>query len=278
MKITFWGTRGSIATLSEETKIYGGNTPCITIEEKDTLLVLDAGSGIRRLERSGLFSKYTHVHILLTHLHMDHIQGLGFLSLFFNQNAKVSLVGPKGTGTPLNVRLARYLSPPLFPVRIRDFTCDLSIREFRNRPLKIDHFTILAKYVCHPGPTLGFRIHNGTSIVTYIPDHEPALGIPNFPPDPAWLSGYSLAEGADILIHDAQFSEERYPDRIGWGHCTFRHALLFAQVAKAKRLEMFHHDPEHSDQDLQRLISQYPKEDWPFEFNLAREDRVIQLS
>ena len=257
MRVTLWGTRGSLATPGPESVRYGGNTCCVEVRGADgTVLVLDAGTGIRRLGDS-LEPETQRVDILLTHLHMDHIQGLGFFGPMFDCEKEVHIWGPSSTTLDLRGRLARYLSPPLFPIGLRDVPCGLefhdvvSLGEFR-----IGGFEILAAMVCHPGPTVGYRITGDGASVTYLPDHEPALGTHSLPPEPEWISGLELANGADLLIHDAQYTAEEYPQHIGWGHSTFSDAIRFAAAASVKRLVLFHHDPRHSDATLDRLFEE----------------------
>ena len=276
MKVTFWGTRGSIPTVNLHTHTYGGNTPCVSVEHDDTILILDAGSGIRHLAESGILEQYRKIHIILTHLHMDHIQGLGFFGPFFQVGREIDIWGPRGA-THLTERLTRYLSPPLFPVRLRDFVCDLKIMDIPMKPFNIGPFIIHAAHVCHPGPTLGFRVTCEGSSVTYIPDHEPALAARDFPGDPQWTSGYNIIKDSDVLIHDAQFSDEEYNARIGWGHSSMSHAIQIAQLCRVRRLVLFHHDPAHTDENLDELFSRYSLEDYSFPIELAREQTSIVL-
>ena len=276
MKVQFWGTRGSLPTPGPETIIYGGNTSCVSIQENDQLLILDAGSGIMRLGTSDLITK--RIDILLTHLHMDHIQGLGFFQPLYDPEAEIHIWGSSGTADTLRTRLRRYLSPPLFPVRIRDLPCKLFLHELARDRIEIGDFSIYTDYVCHPSPTLGFRIQSGNTVLTYISDHEPALGHLDFPGDPLWTSGYSLAESADFLIHDAQFTPEEYEVRKGWGHSSIPQALQFAQLAGVKRLILFHHDPFHTDMDLKSLfIKHVASHSWPFQVELAEEGKIFTL-
>ncbi len=278
MRVYFWGTRGSIPAFGPDTGGLGGNTSCVSITQDNTLLILDAGSGIRRLGVETGLERYEHIHILLTHLHMDHIQGLGFFKPLFYPEAVVHIWGPSSTNTSLSDRLKRYLSPPLFPIRLKEFPCKLFIYEVPFDTFSIGPFDITASYILHPGPTIGYRITNRRSSLTYIPDHEPAIGQNPFPISSEWTSGYTLAQHTDLLIHDAQFTPEEYPGRIGWGHCTIEHALLFAELAQVKRLFLFHHDPGRTDQDMDMFYHKYvaPK-NYSFEVNFAREDDVVVL-
>ena len=255
MKVTLWGTRGSLASPGPETNRYGGNTSCIEVRGEDgTVLVLDAGTGIRRLG-DAIVEDIDRVDVLLTHLHMDHVQGLGFFEPLFRPNIDVHLWGPSSTVLDLQARLSRYLSPPLFPVRLRDLPCQLTLHDVVSLGnFEIGPFTVEADLVCHPGPTVGYRIEeNGASLV-YLPDHEVALGDEDFPGDPDFISGIGLARDADLLIHDTMFTCDEYPNYLGWGHPTLEQALAFARAAGARRLVTFHHNPGHTDAELERQV------------------------
>ena len=255
LTVTLWGTRGSIAAPGPDTMRYGGNTSCVEVRgAQGTVLVLDAGTGIRRLGPR-LVGAIRRVDVLLTHLHLDHITGLGFFAPLYHPGMEVHLWGPASTTQTLWGRLARYMSPPLFPVRLRDLPCRLSLHEVPGEAA-VGEFRISSVLVCHPGPTVGYRIEAGDVALAYIPDHEPALGLRRFPLSPAWTSGYPLAAGVDLLLHDAQYSEVEYAEHVGWGHSSFDHAFSFARLAGVKRLVPFHHDPAHTDPDLDSLISE----------------------
>jgi phosphoribosyl 1,2-cyclic phosphodiesterase len=133
-------------------------------------------------------------------------------------------------------------------------------------------------YVCHPGPTIGYRISNQGAVMTYLPDHEPALGVSHFPQEPDWTSGYTLAEEADLLIHDAQYTREQYASHVGWGHSSIEDAIGFAALAHVRRLVLFHHDPQHTDDDLDRLGAELSAGvDGPEIISLGREGDSYEL-
>lgn len=265
MKITLRGTRGSLPTPGPDTARYGGNTACVEVRGGGTLLVLDAGTGIRALGAT-VGPDMRRVDILLTHLHMDHIQGLGFFEPLYTPGLEVHTWGPSSTTMHLQERLSRYLSPPLFPVRLRDLPCQLSLHDVALGEFEIGALHVQAGLVCHPGPTLGYRISEDGATVAYLPDHEPALGARRFPDAPEWTSGFELAEGADLLIHDAQYTEAEYPDHAGWGHSSLPQTLAFAAASGVKRLVTFHHDPSHDDAALDRLVEDARQSrDLPFE-------------
>ena len=276
MKVTFWGTRGSLAAAGPETVRYGGNTSCVEVRGEDgTLLVLDAGTGIRRL--GAAVGEVRCVDVLLTHLHMDHLQGLGFFAPIYQPGLEVHIWGPPSATLNLQARLARYLSPPLFPVRLRELPCRLTLHDVPLGRFRIGGLEVQADLVCHPGPTVGYRIMEGEVSVAYIPDHEPALGTPRFPQEPEWTSGYNLAAGADLLIHDTQYTDDEYLTYVGWGHSAISHVLAFAQLTGVKRLVPFHHNPSYSDDDLDRLVENARRSAPPFELIPGREGLTIQL-
>lgn len=256
MQVTLWGTRGSIPAPGPETYRYGGNTSCVEIRGSEgTLLILDAGSGILRLGAS-LPDSLRRVDILLTHLHLDHILGLGFFGPLRDQDCQVHIWGPASTTFSLKEGLSRYLSPPLFPVFMRDLQSDPFLHAIAGNEFEIGEFRISSAPVVHYDPTLGFRIASSGASMAYLPDHEPALGVDDFPMSGEWTSGYALAEGVDLLIHDAQYTREEYQDRVGWGHSSIPDAYDFAAMTGVNHLVPFHHDPGHSDTDLDRMFGQ----------------------
>ena len=255
MKFKFLGTRGSYPTSKNENAKYGGSTPCIEVKGKNHNLILDAGTGITGLNFRKYFKK-DRIDILLTHLHMDHIQGLGFFKPLFFPGKSVHIWGPGGVGASLQSRLNRFLSPPLFPLPLRDLPCTLQIHEVTNTSFQIEEFNITSEFIIHPGPTVGYRIESDSKVLTYIPDHEPMIGTMDlYENNDKWVSGYYLAKGADALIHDAQFTVEEYQTKIGWGHSSTKHALDFAHRTNVKQLFMFHHDPEHDDVFLKNMLN-----------------------
>lgn len=272
MKVTFWGTRGSMPTPGRGTARHGGNTSCVEVRASAAassatsasgnaagpLLVLDAGTGIAALGRT-LSGPQGRIDVLLTHLHLDHILGLGFFGPLFDPRNEVHLWGPSSTTLDLRHRLTRYLSPPLFPVALRELPCRLELHDV---PLGVAFdlpgATVEAALVCHPGPTVGYRItslEDGSSLA-YLSDHEPALGATAFPGPgaPSWTSGAALAAGVDLLVHDAQYTDAEYADRVGWGHSTLADAIAFADLVGAGRLVAYHHDPVHDDGFLDSFL------------------------
>jgi phosphoribosyl 1,2-cyclic phosphodiesterase len=250
MKLKVWGARGSVPAPGPETMRYGGNTSCVQLTLDDgTLIILDAGTGIRTFGLS-LPSPGRTVHILLTHLHLDHIQGLMFYAPLFRAESEVVIWGPASPEASLRDRIARYISAPLTPVEVRELPCGISFREADPTEWQIGSATIRAASVTHRGPTLGYRVDDGDCSVCYIPDHEPGLGTPLDTLEDEWISGFDLARGASLLIHDCQYTDDEYPKHLGWGHAPLADALAFGNRTGAGRLMLFHHDPLHSDDFL----------------------------
>jgi ribonuclease BN (tRNA processing enzyme) len=166
----------------------------------------------------------------------------------------------------------------LFPVRLRDLACQLTLHEVPCEDFGIGEFRISSALICHPGPTVGYRIATSRVALAYLTDHEPALGAQQFPLVEEWTSGYTLAAGVDLLIHDAQYSSEEYSTCIGWGHSSVYHALAFAELAAVKHFVPFHHDPAHTDEDLDRLIAEaVAATKPPFAVTPGREGAVFEL-
>jgi ribonuclease BN (tRNA processing enzyme) len=218
------------------------------------------------------------IDLLLTHLHMDHIQGLGFFEPLNRPGQEVHIWGPPSTTLNLRSRLARYLSPPLFPIRLRDLPCHLTLHDVPLGCFAIGGLQITAALVLHPGPTVGYRITDGGASLAYLPDHEPALGVNHFPGEPDWTSGFELAAGVELLIHDAQYTPDEYAAHVGWGHSTLPQAIAFATRVGVKRLIPFHHNPAHSDDVLDRLFADIRRSSkLPFQVIPGREGATFRL-
>ena len=228
MHVTICGSRGSVPSPGAERLRYGGDTSCVQVTLSDgNHLILDAGTGIRNVPEH-VTADGEHAHILLTHLHLDHIQGLLFYSPLFETRTRVTIWGPAAPGVSLKNRIGRYLSAPLTPIDVRELPCEV---DFRNCPVtewQIGSARIRAEAVNHRGPTLGFRIEDAGASLCYLPDHEPALLAPIDDLETEWISGFSLARGCDLLLHDCQYTDEEYPSHFGWGHSSISDAVRFA--------------------------------------------------
>lgn len=250
-----WGCRGSLAAPGPETLRYGGNTSCVEVRlDSGPTLVLDAGTGMRALGVAIDRDPVDELHVLLTHLHLDHLQGLGFFRPLFQRGVDVHLWGPASPVQSLAERIAIYLSPPLFPVRLADIPANVTFHDAPEEAVRIGSATVRAGKVTHQGPTVGYRIEEGGRTLVYLPDHEPSIGV-HLPDEPTdWISGHEIAHDADVLFHDAQYRDDEYPQHIGWGHSCVEHVVGFAGKAGVGSVVLFHHDPYHVDDELDALL------------------------
>ena len=277
MIVRLWGTRGSVASAGPQTARYGGNTACVEVRGEDgCLVVLDAGTGIQRLGNE-LEDDIHRIDILLTHLHMDHIQGLGFFAPIFRKGCEIHVWGPPSPTLHLRARITRYMSPPLFPIRLRDLRANFEFHDAPQEPFTIGSLTIKADEVIHPGATLGYRVSENGRSLTYLSDHEPALAPNSTEPGPGWISGLALAQGADVLIHDAQYTQSEREERLGWGHSSVPEAIDFARTAGARQLVLFHHDPARTDHQMDLLLAEAEALADGLTVTAAREGDVLVL-
>lgn len=246
MKLTFWGTRGSIPRPGPKTLKYGGNTSCVSIEmTRDRLFIFDAGTGIIDLGRSLIAAnKRRKANLFISHPHWDHIQGLPYFQPLYQQGNEVVVHGTRQGKRSLREVIAGQMETVYFPVAVKEFASHVYYRELAEGEFEIDDVPVRAVSMHHPGTTLGYIVKgpSGKS-VAYLTDNELVSG------------GHSrgrqrlvkLAAGADVLIHDAQYLDEEYPRHAGWGHSGLTEVLKLAADAKVKRLYLYHHDPYHDD-------------------------------
>jgi phosphoribosyl 1,2-cyclic phosphodiesterase len=279
-RLKIWGCRGSVATPGPSTETYGGNTSCVeVVVDGEPAIVLDAGTGIRALGTDLLRRGTRHIHLFLTHLHLDHLEGLRFFAPLWDEKVTLEVWGPRSPVESLRDRILRSFSPPLFPLDFRDVPATVAFHDLPGEPWRSDGVSLSADLVLHPGPTLGFRVDTGGSSLAYLPDHEPALaGIEGRSLD--WISGAELARGADLVLHDTQYTEDEYGTKIGWGHSSVADAVAFCRTVGARQLVLFHHEPEHPDAALEHL-ERRARELTGAESEppvLAREGLVLELS
>jgi phosphoribosyl 1,2-cyclic phosphodiesterase len=280
MRLKIWGCRGSVPTPGPGTETYGGNTSCVEVLlDDETALVLDAGTGIRALGLDLIGRRTRRIHLFLTHLHLDHLEGLRFFAPLWDHRVTLEIWGPKSPVLSLHDRILRSFSPPLFPLDFRDVAARVTFHDLPAEPWQAGGVSLAADLVLHPGPTLGFRLESGGSTLAYLPDHEPALaGIGGRPLD--WISAGALAREVDLVLHDAQYTEDEYTAKIGWGHSSVADAVAFSNAVGASRLVLFHHEPDHADRTLEKLevrARELTAADRQPPL-LAREGMIIELS
>jgi len=281
VKITFFGTRGSCPCAGDGYQVFGGNTSCVLVETGATTpFILDAGTGLRELgvelerqlrERN----ESLHARVLLTHLHYDHLLGLPFFAPLEDPEALVEIFGPNQSTGPLGEVVDSAVTPPFFPVQIKEFRGEIRLLGIDAGDFELDGVSIKARWIPHTGPTLGFRVEAQGSSVAYLPDHQAPMNRVDI--DDGVLE---LCDGADVVIHDAQYLDDEFAARSDWGHSTIDYAVHVATSAKAKRLVLFHHDPKHDDLQLEEIERQAQKlaaEQGDCDVVAAREAMTIEL-
>ena len=262
MRARIWGCRGSLAAPGADTVRYGGNTSCVEVRlDSGHVIVLDAGTGMRPLGVQMQQDLPARLYICLTHLHLDHLQGLGFFRPLFAPGLEIQIWGPTSPVQSLEERIARYMSPPLFPVHLDDIPSEITFHDAPEVAVTIGSATVRAGKVTHQGPTVGYRIEEHGRSFVYLPDHEPSIGNDLSEVSPDWMSGYDLARDADVLLHDAQYHDHEYGAHVGWGHSSITDTMEFATKAGVDRVVLFHHDPYHDDDDLEDLLVE-AREKW----------------
>lgn len=252
MEVTFYGVRGSTPCPCDANGRYGGNTACVavTAEGMDPIL-LDLGTGLRFFGLTQVHDGSFRASALLSHLHWDHVQGLPFLTPALHPGSRLVVHGPRQEdGRSLEDAFDVFMSPPYFPVRLIDLPGVVSFREVSGEVFELERATVTAREVPHIGPTLGFRIELDGLVVVYLPDHQqPGCGSTNVAP-----AVLELCAGADLLIHDAQYTTAEFPAKAHWGHCTIDYAVEVAAQAGVKTLALFHHDPSHHDELIDSVL------------------------
>jgi phosphoribosyl 1,2-cyclic phosphodiesterase len=251
MTVRFWGVRGGIPAPGPETCRYGGNTACVEIRAGEELLILDAGSGIRKLGVAlGKNGPVTGT-LLISHAHWDHIHGLPFFAPAMRPGNRFQVYGC--AERPIKSIFAGQMETPYFPVSLDDLPDTLEFHELDDQPITVGPITIHLCRLHHPGVTLGFRVEAFGRTLVYATDHEPlSVDDTGTTLDPALLR---FADGADLLICDGQYLPEEYRRYIGWGHSSVTDAVRLALQARARRLALFHHDPERTDAALEELLA-----------------------
>jgi phosphoribosyl 1,2-cyclic phosphodiesterase len=256
--VTFWGTRGSIPTPGPHTARYGGNTSCVAMEGPGgQLVILDAGTGIRGLgltllEQNGA----VRAEILLSHTHWDHIQGLPYFKPFFAPGNTVRIWGSKQGTTSLDEILHLQMDPAVFPVPLTAVSATLSVEEVRaGVEFVVGPFQARAMQLRHPGTTLAYRLKPtaGGQSTAYVTDNELGPGGSYSTPGSWRRDLVQFLKGVDLLIHDAMYTPEELDTRRGWGHSSYEEAVELAAEAGARKLVLFHHEPEHDDGALDAL-------------------------
>jgi phosphoribosyl 1,2-cyclic phosphodiesterase/DNA-binding response OmpR family regulator len=261
MRVQFWGTRGSIATPEPRMARYGGNTPCIEARSaRGTLLIVDCGTGAHPLGQKLMSggAKGLRGHILLSHTHWDHIQGLPFFAPLFVPGNEWDIYGPKVLGQSLQEVLAGQMQYTYFPVPLDQCGAKIRYHDLVEGSFNIEDIKVSTRYLNHPALTFGYRLEADGVAVVYACDHEPHS--PMLATGDGEITGPDLRHAkfvnrADLLIHDAQFTAEEYPRKIGWGHSTAEYVVNLSKHAEVKRVALAHHDPLRDDDAIDHLLA-----------------------
>jgi phosphoribosyl 1,2-cyclic phosphodiesterase len=295
--ITFWGTRGSIGVPGPGTVRYGGNTTCVEVRADGEIIVLDAGSGIRpfggALQRE-FDAQPIKLSLLITHAHWDHIQGLPFFKPVYDSKNEIRILGFNGTGASFREILAEPMKAPFFPIAMRELSGKIDIKRLSEMQFSLGKVQVRAIFVNHPGVCAGYRLLTSAGSIAFLPDHEPhefflhsARGN-HLSPEQAKKTAaderaslIQFLHGSDILILDAQYTDEEYQRHIGWGHGSVSSAMSLALDAEVHKLLLFHHDPGHDDEMIDKMVERaralVAKSGKPLEVDAAREGAEILL-
>jgi len=254
MRVVFNGVRGSTPCAGPAYTRFGGHSSSVAIESDDAPPILfDLGTGVRPYASrcSGEF----HGTVLLSHLHWDHVQGLPFFTPLHMEGSTLDVFGPRQDEGQLGDVFAQMMRPPFFPIRPADLPADIRFHDTGEDDFPVGLAKVRSRWVRHVGNTLGFRIEWNGASVAYIPDHGPGTVVTDaddyIPP-----GILELCDGVDLLIHDAQHTTEEYEPKRHWGHCTVEYALHVAREAGVRSLVLFHHDPLHGDDAMDRIASE----------------------
>ena len=250
--VQFWGVRGSIPSPGLDTVRYGGNTPCVSMQVGSKRLIFDAGTGLYILGKSLLSQMPVEGHLFFTHSHWDHIQGFPFFTPAFISGNKFDIYGAIAPdGSTIEQRLNDQMLHPNFPVPLQIMQSNLTFHNVQiGQPINIDDIIIETAHLNHPGEAVGYRVNWRGGSAVYITDTEHY-------PDHLDENVLWLARNADVLIYDSTYSDEEYSNpkspKIGWGHSTWQEAIKVAKAANVKTLVIYHHDPDHNDDYLDRV-------------------------
>lgn len=251
--VTFFGVRGSTPCSSDALSRYGGNTSCVVVRHGDDRpIVLDMGTGLREFGAAHGNCDPIDASLLVSHLHWDHVQGLPFFSPVHHAESDVTIYGPPHGDTGLRESFNGMMQPPYFPICCDHLPDGIRFQTSWDERFAIGETKVTTRSVPHVGQTNGYRIEIGGVVVAYVPDHQEPLD------DPQRVDAgvLELCGGADLLIHDAQFTAEELLARPSWGHCTAAYAVEVAAQSGVKSLALFHHDPWHDDDMIDRLLAE----------------------
>ncbi|HEY8207852.1 MAG TPA: MBL fold metallo-hydrolase [Myxococcaceae bacterium] len=288
MRVRFWGTRGSVPKPGPLTVRYGGNTSCVEVMAAGgTRLVLDCGTGAHGLGQTLVNAKEQPIrgHMLIGHTHWDHIQGFPFFSPLFTQGNEWDVYAPLGLGQHLEKTLAGQMQHTYFPVSLQQLGATIRFHDLVEGNFQAGAFRVTSRYLNHPAMTLGYRLEVDGGTLVYATDHEPHspehAGGGHIDRHQEDRRHAEFISGADVLIHDAQYTAEEYPAKMGWGHSTVEYVVDVALAAKVRTLYLFHHDPSRTDDQLDALVEacrqRVARSGQPLEVHAAAEGTSFEV-
>jgi phosphoribosyl 1,2-cyclic phosphodiesterase len=252
MLIRCWGARGSVPVSGEEYLRYGGDTPCMEIRSADgAIVIIDAGSGIRRLGNRLLDEDRHDYTMIFTHVHWDHIMGFPFFKPIYLRGTRIELFGCPFTQVSVREMISRIMTPPNFPVNFEEITAEIHYQEACQYTFTIGSLTITPIPLSHPNQGMGYRFEEEGKSFVFLTDNE--LGY-RHPGGMAFEDYCAFAKGANLLIHDAEYRPEDYRLTRTWGHSVYTDALQLALDAGVARLGLFHHNQDRTDQAVEEIV------------------------
>ena len=261
--LKFWGVRGSIPTPGPETIRYGGNTSCSELRHNGKLFILDAGSGLRVLGNELLKSGIPiTASIFISHMHWDHIQGIPFFTPAFIPNNKFTFYGSEPAGKDLFTIIADQMDPTYFPIEMKEMGSTMNFKSLFEGKYEIEGIEVETIYVNHPGNALGYKFHLNNKTLVYISDNEPFPKIDENDKSNQIMLGedsnqklINFISNVDVLVHDAQYTQDEYEKKVTWGHSPVEYTVDIAMKAGVKKLILFHHDPLHNDDMIDHMLN-----------------------
>ena len=258
-----WGTRGSIPVSGPRFTRHGGNTTCLEVEYGDERVIFDAGTGIRDLGLSFMSGKPRKIHLFITHTHWDHIQGFPFFTPAYVPGYDITIYASPNIDKDLKSIFEGQLDRAYFPVQLEDMRANLEFKYLGNEPIQIGDMTVSWEYTFHPSSTVGYKIQIKEKKLAFVPDNEflqgyldaPDLITPHHERVAIYRKLTDFLTDVDVLIHEAQYTNEEYIDKVGWGHTSLSNACALVRLTSPRKWIVIHHDPLHDDNFLQEKLN-----------------------
>lgn len=252
MKIKFWGTRGSLPVSGKSFIKYGGNTTCITITDKNgDMIIVDSGTGIRNLGKEFKNKGIHKIHIIFTHQHWDHVMGFPFFTPIYDERNEIIITGCSYTTDDVRAIVSKIMQPPGFPVKFEEIDAKFNFIAMQKEGIKINNIMVYPIELSHPNGGLGYKFSEDNKTVVFLTDNELKY---THPGGRSFEEYVAFSKGADVLISDADYTDEEYELRRTWGHSSYTHTIDLAIMAGVKKLFLFHHNQERTDREIDSIV------------------------